>query len=57
MGNAFFAAIASLNASSHRRRGQNAVRLFGLRGRETITTSGIVMLDDYARKLQPGGTS
>ena len=34
---------------------RNAVVIFGLRGRESITTSGIVMLERYARKLQAGG--
>jgi SulP family sulfate permease len=55
-GNAFFAAIASLEALLPNAEGaRNAVVIFGLRGRESITTSGIVMLERYARKLQAGG--
>jgi sulfate permease, SulP family len=55
-GNAFFAAIASLEALLPTAEGaRNAVVIFGLRGRESITTSGIVMLERYARKLQAGG--
>jgi SulP family sulfate permease len=55
-GNTFFAAIASLEALLPTAEGaRNAVVIFGLRGRESITTSGIVMLERYARKLQAGG--
>jgi SulP family sulfate permease len=55
-GNAFFAAIARLEALLPAVEGtRNAVVIFGLRGRESITTSGIVMLERYARKLQAGG--
>jgi len=55
-GNAFFAAVASLEALLPAVEGaRNAVVIFGLRGRESITTSGIVMLERYARNLQAGG--
>jgi SulP family sulfate permease len=55
-GNAFFAAAASLEALLPAVEGaKNAVVIFGLRGRESLTTSGIVMLERYARKLQAGG--
>jgi sulfate permease, SulP family len=55
-GNAFFAAVASLEALLPAPEGaRNAVLIFGLRGMESITTSGIVMLERYARKLQAGG--
>jgi SulP family sulfate permease len=55
-GNAFFAAIATLEALLPTAEGaRNAVVIFGLRGRESITTSGIVMLERYARKLQARG--
>ena len=55
-GNAFFAAVARLEALLPAVDGAtNAVVIFGLRGRESITTSGIVMLERYARKLQAGG--
>jgi len=55
-GNGFFAAVATLEALLPAVEGaHNAVVIFGLRGRESITTSGIVMLERYARKLQAGG--
>jgi SulP family sulfate permease len=55
-GNAFFAAVAGLEALLPAAEGaKNAVVIFGLRGRESLTTSGIVMLERYARKLQAGG--
>jgi SulP family sulfate permease len=55
-GNGFFAAIATLESLLPAVEGaNNAVVIFGLRGRESITTSGIVMLERYARKLQAGG--
>jgi SulP family sulfate permease len=55
-GNAFFAAVARLEALLPAvGEARNAVVIFGLRGRESITTSGIVMLERYARKLQAGG--
>ncbi len=55
-GNGFFAAVATLEALLPAVEGAtNAVVLFGLRGRESITTSGIVMLERYTRKLQAGG--
>ena len=55
-GNAFFAAIARFEALLPAVEGtSNAVVIFGLRGRESITTSGIIMLERYARKLQAGG--
>ena len=55
-GNAFFAAVANLEALLPAIEGaRNAVVIFGLRGRESITTNGIVMLERYARKLQAGG--
>jgi SulP family sulfate permease len=55
-GNAFFAAIAALeDLLPAVEDANNAVVIFGLRGRESITTSGIVMLERYARKLQAGG--
>jgi SulP family sulfate permease len=54
-GNAFFAAVARLEALLPAvGEARNAVVIFGLRGRESITTSGIVMLERYARKLQAG---
>jgi sulfate permease, SulP family len=55
-GNGFFAAVATLEALLPAVEGaHNAVVIFGLRGRESITTSGIVMLERYARKLQASG--
>jgi len=55
-GNGFFAAVATLEALLPAVEGaHNAVVIFGLRGRESITTSGIVMLERYARKLQVSG--
>jgi SulP family sulfate permease len=55
-GNSFFAAVPTLEAALPAVEGaKNAVVIFGLRGRESITTSGIVLLERYARKLQAGG--
>jgi sulfate permease, SulP family len=55
-GNGFFAAVATLEGLMPAVEGaNNAVVIFGLRGRESITTSGIVMLERYARKLHAGG--
>jgi SulP family sulfate permease len=55
-GNAFFAAVATLEGVLPAVEGtKNAVVIFGLRGRECITTSGIVLLERFARKLHAGG--
>jgi sulfate permease, SulP family len=55
-GNAFFAAVPTLEAALPAVEGaKNAVVIFGLRGRESITTSGVVLLERYARKLHAGG--
>jgi sulfate permease, SulP family len=55
-GNGFFAAVATLEALLPAAKGAtNAVVIFGLRGRESITASGIVMLERYAGKLQAEG--
>ena len=55
-GNSFFAAVPTLEAALPAVEGaKNAVVIFGLRGRESITTSGIVLLERYARKLHAGG--
>ena len=55
-GNAFFAAVATLEGVLPAVEGtKNAVVIFGLRGRESITTSGIVSLERFARKLHAGG--
>jgi sulfate permease, SulP family len=55
-GNAFFAAIPTLEAALPAvEDATNAVVIFGLRGRSSITTSGVTMLERYARKLQAHG--
>jgi SulP family sulfate permease len=55
-GNSFFAAVPTLEAALPAVEGaKNTVVIFGLRGRESITASGIVLLERYARKLQAGG--
>jgi SulP family sulfate permease len=55
-GNAFFAAVYALEASLPRpEEARNAVVLFGLRGRESLTSSGIAMLERYLRRLRSGG--
>ena len=55
-GNAFFAAVYVLEASLPRpEEARNAVVLFGLRGRESLTSSGIAMLERYLRRLRTGG--
>jgi sulfate permease, SulP family len=55
-GNSFFAAVATLETLLPDPEGAtNAVVIFGLRGRETITASAIVLLERYVRKLHAGG--
>jgi SulP family sulfate permease len=55
-GNAFFAAVYALEASLPRpEEARNAVVLFGLRGRESLTSSAIAMLERYIRRLRSGG--
>ena len=55
-GNAFFAAVYTLEASLPRpEEARNAVVLFGLRGRESLTSSAIAMLQRYLRRLRSGG--
>jgi SulP family sulfate permease len=54
-GNAFFAAVYALEASLPRpEEARNAVVLFGLRGREALTSSAIAMLERYLRRLRSG---
>jgi sulfate permease, SulP family len=56
-GNAFFAAVSTLEAALPAvEDATNAVVIFGLRGRSSITTSGVAMLERYARKLQAHGS-
>jgi sulfate permease, SulP family len=53
--NAFFA-VPTLEAVLPAVEGaKNAVVIFGLRGRESITTNGVVLLERYAQKLHAGG--
>jgi SulP family sulfate permease len=55
-GNSFFAAVPTLEAALPAVEGaKNAVVIFGLRGRESITASGVALLERYARKLHAGG--
>jgi sulfate permease, SulP family len=55
-GNAFFAAVPALEGALPAVEGaKNAVVILGFRGRECITTSGVALLERYARKLHAGG--
>jgi SulP family sulfate permease len=55
-GNAFFAAVYTLEAALPApESADNSVVIFGLRGRESITSSAIAMLERYVRRLQARG--
>jgi sulfate permease, SulP family len=57
-GNAFFAAVYTLEALLPApENAENSVVIFGLRGRESITSSAIAMLERYVRRLQAKGNS
>jgi len=55
-GNAFFAAVYTLEAALPAPENtDNSVVIFGLRGRESITSSAVAMLERYLRRLQARG--
>jgi len=55
-GNAFFAAVYTLEAVLPAPENtDNSVVIFGLRGRESITSSAVAMLERYVRRLQARG--
>jgi SulP family sulfate permease len=55
-GNAFFAAVYTLEAALPApENAENSVVIFGLRGRESITSSAVAMLERYLRRLQARG--
>jgi SulP family sulfate permease len=55
-GNAFFAAVYTLEAALPAPENtDNSVVIFGLRGRETITSSAVAMLERYVHRLQARG--
>jgi SulP family sulfate permease len=55
-GNAFFAAVYTLEAALPApENADNSVVIFGLRGRESITSSAVAMLERYLRRLQARG--
>jgi SulP family sulfate permease len=55
-GNAFFAAVYTLEAALPApENADNSVVIFGLRGRESITSSAVAMLERYVRRLQARG--
>jgi len=55
-GNAFFAAVYTLEALLPAPENtDNSVVIFGLRGRESITSSAVAMLERYLRRLQARG--
>jgi SulP family sulfate permease len=55
-GNAFFAAVYTLEAALPAPENtDNSVVIFGLRGRESITSSAVAMLERYIRRLQARG--
>jgi sulfate permease, SulP family len=55
-GNAFFAAVYTLEALLPAPENtDNSVVIFGLRGRESITSSAVAMLERYVRRLQARG--
>ena len=55
-GNAFFAAVYTLEAALPApENAENSIVIFGLRGRESITSSAVAMLERYLRRLQARG--
>jgi SulP family sulfate permease len=55
-GNAFFAAVYTLEAALPAPENtDNSIVIFGLRGRESITSSAVAMLERYVRRLQARG--
>jgi SulP family sulfate permease len=55
-GNAFFAAVYTLEAALPAPENtDNSVVIFGLRGRESMTSSAIAMLERYVRRLEARG--
>jgi SulP family sulfate permease len=55
-GNAFFAAVYTLEAALPApENADNSIVIFGLRGRESLTSSAVVMLERYVRRLQARG--
>jgi SulP family sulfate permease len=55
-GNAFFAAVYTLEAALPApENAENSVVIFGLRGRESITSSAVAMLERYLHRLQARG--
>jgi sulfate permease, SulP family len=55
-GNAFFAAVYTLEAALPApENAENSIVIFGLRGRESITSSAVAMLERYLRRLQTRG--